>query len=383
LQTPSAVREEEYLFVVMMRASLLLALVAGVAASDMTANPIRKVVTLMQNMQKEIEGEGAKEKELFDKFMCYCHGSSDDLTAAVEKTKAEIDEFGAKLKSESAEKAQTTIDLTQHKKDRETATADLEEATVLRSKENAAFEETVADLETNLKGLAGAIPALEKGMGGASFVQLPVASQIKKLVESSPNVDEMDKRSVVSFLEQSGDYVPASGQIVGILKAMEDDMKKTLDETKAEEAKSVTGYGELKASKESEVELATEAIETKTARAGELAVSVVQTKDALDDATKELADTQKFVATLEAQCGTKEAEWAAARRHAPKKWPPSAKLLASSMMTTHWTSSKRPSHRHSFKVGAWACSRRAMTGRPGSRRPWDSSRPALASGLHR
>jgi len=297
-----------------MRASLLFALFAGVAASDMMANPIRKVVTLMQNMQKEIETEGAKEKELFDKFMCYCHGSSDELTAAVEKTSAEIDEFGAKLKSEEAEKAQTGIDLVQHKKDRETATGDLEEATVLRNKENAAFAAEVADLETNLKGLAGAIPALEKGMGGASFVQLPVAGQIRKLVEASPSIDELDKKNVISFLEQSGDYVPASGQIVGILKAMEDDMKKNLADTNAEEEKSVKGFEELKASKESEVELASEAIETKTARAGELAVAVVQTKDALDDATKELASTQKFIATLKAQCGTKEAEWAARQK---------------------------------------------------------------------
>merc|ERR1719353_2349742 len=146
--------------------------------------------------------------------MCYCHGSGDELKAAVDKATAEIDEYGATLKSESAEKAQTALDLTQHKKDRETATA---------------------DLETNLKGLAGAIPALEKGMGGASFVQLPVASQIRKLVESSPAIGEMDKRNVISFLDQSGgssgeEYQASSGEIVGILKAMEDDMKKNLED---------------------------------------------------------------------------------------------------------------------------------------------------------
>merc|ERR1719156_330212 len=87
-------------------------------------------------------------------------------------------------------------------------------------------------------------------------------------------------------------------------------MKKNLEDTKAEEARSVSGYNELKASKESEVELASEAIETKTARAGELAVSVVQTKDALDDAAAEKADTEKFVATLKENCATKEKEWA-------------------------------------------------------------------------
>ena len=37
---------------------------------DTSANPIRKVVKLLQDMQMEIEAEGEKEKDLFDKFMC-------------------------------------------------------------------------------------------------------------------------------------------------------------------------------------------------------------------------------------------------------------------------------------------------------------------------
>ena len=35
-------------------------------------NPIRRIVTLLQDMQKEIEAEGEKEEKAFDKFMCYC-----------------------------------------------------------------------------------------------------------------------------------------------------------------------------------------------------------------------------------------------------------------------------------------------------------------------
>jgi len=282
--------------------------------TDMAANPIRKVVTLMQNMQKEIEGEGAKEKELFDKFMCYCQNGQGELATAIDKSAAAIEEFSAKLKSETAEKSSTAQALITHKQDREAATSDLEEATMLREKEKAAYEETKADMETNLKAMAGAIPALEKGMGGASFVQMPEAGVIRKLADASPSMDPMDKKALMSFLEQSGDYAPQSGQIVGILKAMEDDMKKSLEDANADEAKAVTGYGDLKASKEKEIELASEAIEAKTVRAGELAVSVVTTADELDDATKEKAETEKFAATLKAQCGTKEADYAAAAK---------------------------------------------------------------------
>merc|ERR550537_1599176 len=120
----------------------------------------------------------------------------------------------------------------------------------------------------------------------------------------------MDRQSATAFLEENSDYAPQSGQIVGILKAMKDDMEAELKEAVEDEAKSVAGFGDLKASKEKEIEMATEAIETKMARAGELAVSVVQSKDALEDEKDEMADTQKFLGTLESECGTKEKEWA-------------------------------------------------------------------------
>merc|ERR1719428_2699789 len=91
------------------------------------ANPIRKIVTLLQNMQKEIEEEGKKEKELFDKFMCFCSGNSGDLTKKAADAKSQIEQLGAKLKAEEAEKVQIAQELIDHKKDREAAKADIEE----------------------------------------------------------------------------------------------------------------------------------------------------------------------------------------------------------------------------------------------------------------
>jgi len=293
-----------------MRFTLLCILLSGVAGLSVGANPIRKVVTLMQNMQKEIEAEGAKEKEMFDKFMCYCSGGTGSLKKAIGDSAAQIDELSAKLKSEEAEKTQTAQDLIGHKKDRESATADISEATMLREKENAAFSAEKADSETNIAAMSKAIPALEKGMGGAALLQMPNGDRLKKIVQSYPNMDSSDRREAMAFLEDSSESTGASDQIVGILKAMKDDMEAELKEAVADEAKAVAGFADLKASKEKEVEMATEAIETKMARAGELAVSVVQSKDALEDEQKEMADTQKFVAQLEANCATKEKEWA-------------------------------------------------------------------------
>merc|ERR1719486_1313853 len=91
---------------------------------------------------------------------------------------------------------------------------------------------------------------------------------------------------------------------------MKDDMEAELKEAIAAEEKAIAGFSDLKASKEKEIEMATEAIETKMGRAGDIAVSVVQSKDALEDAQDAAADATKFLATLEKDCATKEAEMA-------------------------------------------------------------------------
>merc|ERR1719235_2933055 len=96
-------------------------------------------------------------------------------------------------------------------------------------------------------------------------------------------MDPSDRREALAFLDASGessDYEPASGQIVGILKAMKNDMEAELKEAIADEEKAIAGFNDLKSSKETEIEVATEAIETKTARSGEIAVSAIETKTA-------------------------------------------------------------------------------------------------------
>merc|ERR1719181_623528 len=90
-----------------------------------------------------------------------------------------------------------------------------------------------------------------------------------------------------------------------MLEEMEGDLKSAQER----EAASVAGYEELSAAKTSEIKAATAAIESKTKRAGEVAVEVVQTEDDLEDTQADLAETKKFLGDLGVQCATKKAEW--------------------------------------------------------------------------
>merc|ERR1719171_474878 len=124
----------------------------------------------------------------------------------------------------------------------------------------------------------------------------------------------VDRDMLVSFLSgssnQANGYAPASGEIVGILKQMKDTMEKDLAELKAQEATAAQDFEGMKAAKEKEIAAATQAIEEKTKRTGEVAVEIVNLKEDLDDTSESLAEDQSFLADMEKNCAQKEKDWA-------------------------------------------------------------------------
>merc|ERR1719486_539884 len=269
-------------------------------------NPIRKVVTILQDMQKEIEVEGEKEEDLFNKFMCYCDGNTDGMKKSAEEASQRILELQSKLEAEKAEKSQLDQELVQHKLDREAATKDLETAASIRAKEHEDYVALTSDQKSNIDAMTGSIAALEKGMG--NFLQTGVrADRIIKVARSSHAVGDFEREEVLSMLQGK---TQASGEILGMLKAMLDEMDGDYKGAISDEEAAEKGYKELEAAKQAEISAASSAIEAKTARSGELAVAVVTTKDDIEDTTAEMEDTQAFLANLGAQCATKKKEWA-------------------------------------------------------------------------
>merc|ERR1719482_859275 len=93
-------------------------------------------------------------------------------------------------------------------------------------------------------------------------------------------------------------YAPASGEIVGILKQLLENMEGDLKDATDTENAAIAEFEGLVAAKEKEIQAATEAIEAKTERAGDLAVKLVNLKNDLEDAQESLADDQKFLSEL-------------------------------------------------------------------------------------
>jgi len=301
-----------------MRAAALLVLLAAApcvatkmeSEAMLHANPIRKVVTMLQNMQKKVEAEGEKEKELFEKYMCYCKTSGGDLQKSISDANTKVPQLQSDIEEGEAKKKQLDADVKQAQTDRAAAKEAMAQATALREKEAAAYAKASSEASANVAATSKAVTAVEQGMGSA-FLQTQTASDLRNFVQHSQDMQSSDKDELVAFLSgASGEnYAPASGEIVGILKQMLDEMNADFAEAKAAEEAAIKAYDTLMSAKTKEVNALTKAIETKMTRVGELAVEITQKKNDLEDTAEALAEDKKFLADMEKNCAKKAAEW--------------------------------------------------------------------------
>jgi len=289
-------------------ASVLPAATAMTAARmEMTggANPVRKVVTLLQKMQKKVGEEAEEAEELYKKFMCYCKTSGGDLTGSIDAAEAKIPEVAAELEAATSRKSQLEADVKSNQKGRAGAKSAVAEATALRKKEKAIFDKDSADGAQNLKKVQGAAAAIEGGSG--SFLQSAGAGALRQIVSSRQDMNEADRRDVLAFLgvSQGGEAAPGTGEIVGILQQMAEEMQGDLKLLVETEAAAVKNFEETIVAKEKEIAVLSESIESKMTRAGELAVDIATLENDAGDTAKSLSADRKFATELKKGCGEK------------------------------------------------------------------------------
>lgn len=283
---------------------------AGLSQVDAKPNPIRRVVTLLQEMQKEISTEIEKEKDMYEKFQCYCKKNSGSLDAKTKEAAALIKKTKAEVEGLTGEKKQLTEELKQHKADRKKAEADLKSATKKRAEEKSKFDEATKEQRKTLSDLEKAITALEKGMGKA-FLQTGAAKYLKQVAESSAvqGLDLASQEQLNSFLQSGADYSSSSGEIVGILKMIKENIDNELGGVISTEEAAVKAFTQMKASLEELISTSSQSIEKKQELKGNVAVKIVEGKNKISTTEKQLGDDLKTAAELKEACGDKGTEF--------------------------------------------------------------------------
>merc|ERR550537_850643 len=106
----------------MMRAMLFLGLVAAASASsgaskmsfdmeDAKNRPVSKVITLLKDMQKELEAEAKADQEVYDTFACWCETNEKEKTKAIADAEAKIKELNLLIEELTAASARLTNEI--------------------------------------------------------------------------------------------------------------------------------------------------------------------------------------------------------------------------------------------------------------------------------
>ena len=179
-----------------------------------------------------------------------------------------------------------TKELTQFQLSRTEAQVAEATAVALDTEARAAFEGQSSDLLADIVVLSKAIAALEKG----------------RAVVNAKKVSDSHRTSVLSFLSGGSSdgarYAPQSGEIVGILKQLKDEMCADSSALEEEELGRKNNHQGLTKATSQEISVLTKTIKEKTARVGTLAVEVVKMKSVLAVSEKTLLANQEMASKL-------------------------------------------------------------------------------------
>eukprot|EP00933_Yihiella_yeosuensis_P000626 TRINITY_DN100_c0_g3_i1.p1 TRINITY_DN100_c0_g3~~TRINITY_DN100_c0_g3_i1.p1 ORF type:complete len:696 (-),score=252.94 TRINITY_DN100_c0_g3_i1:84-2171(-) len=289
---------------------------------EVQANPIRKVVNMLQKMYDKIEGEGEKEKELYDKFMCHCktelaefgkgkaafEAAVPQLEAQVSQTQADIEKYGSEIDKQRAERGD--------------AESSIQASKIKRQQGNDAFQKQNAEFEANIEAMNAAIPVLEKASGGflQSKAQLKASipkahlDRIEQVVMNSKTASESERQLFSSFLAlgteaEDEENSPDSSSVKVLIEKTRDEEVEAEKALEAEEEEEVNIFTKLLNSKNTEIETLANSISMKLDRVGELKVSLVELKGQLSDAQKALGKDFKLIEQLAESCKAKTADY--------------------------------------------------------------------------
>ncbi|CAK0840970.1 unnamed protein product [Prorocentrum cordatum] len=279
-------------------------------AAQHRANPIRKVVNLLSEMKAKVTAEGEAEKKVFEEFMCYCKTGVTTLEQSIQDSEAKIEALTNKLKEMAEKKAATEAALAEHTASRAEAKDQMAKAKALRDSEHSEFLKFKSDSDTNISAIAAAVAAIEKGMG-MSFLQSGAANLIRTYAMEKATMEDSARQTLLAFLSGADGYAPKSGEIVGILKQMGDEMAAALADSQKEEGAAKATFEEMMAAKTKEVNTLTAQIEEEMMRLGELNVLLAEDDNDLEETKDTLAEDKVYLAELKKGCATKEAEWEA------------------------------------------------------------------------
>jgi hypothetical protein len=296
--------------------------------NDAKNRPVTKVITLLKDMQKQLEKEAEEDEEIYEKMACWCETNDKEKTKAIADAEARIQDLTTSIEEMTAASARLNTEIKNLEKEVAENQAALEKATAIRTKELAEFNAEEKDMLQSISALKSAIVVLSKHHPSSALlqsVQMQVATTLQYELRKHSALlagvlTRSQKQLITSFVQAPEDYfdaeptfkqsyAPASGQIFGILKQMKETFESNLSQSQKDELANQKGYEDLKAAKEEEIAASQAQIDTKTQELATTDEKLAQSKQDIEDTRNSLSADEKFLMNLKETCQMTDQEW--------------------------------------------------------------------------
>jgi len=340
----------------------------SVGSSKSKDTPVTRVVNLLKEMSKTLQKEQEEDEELYHTLACWCNNNKYEKNEASDAANSKISDLEATIEMLTAKSKELKTKIEELEAEVAADKAALAQAIALREKQMKEFHSLELDDIAAIENLKAALVVLSKHEG-AAFPQMPLSLiQVQGKQEPwsaepeshlSHSFDEVmrqqgtdDQHSRVTqaapgFLQdrspdgnaQGGwspldistvkrafktasallqhrhgqEYYPSynfqSGEIVGVLKQLKEEMEGDLVDAQKTEATRAAAFAELRAAKTSEIESGEKMAETKEDELAQTHNDLAEAKEDLGQTQKQLAEDQKFLKNLGKTCAEADANF--------------------------------------------------------------------------
>mmetsp|Transcript_78749 Transcript_78749/g.172672 ORF Transcript_78749/g.172672 Transcript_78749/m.172672 type:complete len:687 (-) Transcript_78749:242-2302(-) len=304
--------------------------VAVVTADGDKNRPVTKVITLLKDMQKQLQKEADEDEAIYDKMACWCQTNDREKTEAIKTAEVRIDGLTTKIEELTAGSARLNTEIKNLEKEIAENQDSLDKATAIREKQLAEFNAEEKDLLESVSALKAAITVLSKHHSGG-FLQvannriLGVAATLENELSKHAALlqgvlSPSERRAAAAFVQAPADYfdaaptfkqsyAPQSGEIFGILSQMKDTFEANLASSQKEEQANQKAFEELKAAKIEEIKSGQDQVDSKTLTLADTDEKNAQAKEDQKDTTASLNADEQFLGMLKEKCSMTDKEW--------------------------------------------------------------------------
>jgi len=271
-----------------------------------TANPIRKVVDLLQGLSKQVEQDTETAKKMYEKYMCYCDKNEKSLSTSIDDGKDHISQLGSTIEALTGSNAKLQAEIEDISGSLSENEKALESAAGVRRREQREYEDAAAEMKNSIRALKEAIPKLKAGFeSGASMAQ--VAASAQGLLLELPKAGRQDLQALLQqgasgVYKNGNEATGSSAQVIGMMDQMLENFEKNLHDATETEKEAQQAFNQLDQAKSQEISAAKSELQDKKARLAKQREELAEAQEDREDTILAVDADESFLSTLKSDC---------------------------------------------------------------------------------